>query len=74
MGSSDSLFLCARPSFIEGASRVLDIGNCLNEYNRSLTAAQADFLALCADWRLIGRDWSDVLHEVDTQVRESCPT
>ena len=53
---SDSLFLCARPSFVEGASRILDFGGTLNEYNRSLTPEQADYLALRADWRLIGMD------------------
>ena len=58
---SDSLFLCARPSFIEGVSRILDFGNTLSEYNRSLTPEQADHLALCADWRLIGMDLANVL-------------
>ena len=53
---SDSLFLCARPSFVEGASRILDFGSTLNEYNRSLTSEQADYLALRADWRLVGMD------------------
>lgn len=54
-----STFLFARPSFIEGFARVLDIGNALNEYNRSLTGQQADFLALRADWRQIGQSIRD---------------
>ena len=54
--STDSLFLCGRPCFLEGVSRILDFGNSLNEYNRSLTPDQADRLAIGADWRLIGVD------------------
>jgi hypothetical protein len=54
---SDSLFLCTRPSFVEGISRILDMGGALNEYNKSLTPEQADYLALCADWRLVGKDF-----------------
>jgi hypothetical protein len=65
---SDSLFLGARPSFIEGMSRILDWGGTLNEYNKSLTPEQADFLALSADWRIIGMD---VAHAVDNE-KESC--
>lgn len=60
---SDSLFLCARPSFAEGVARILDFGGTLNEYNRSLTPEQADYLALQADWRLIGMDLGRVLDE-----------
>ncbi|MBN2217568.1 MAG: hypothetical protein JW719_09340 [Pirellulales bacterium] len=58
---SDSLFLCARPSFVEGASRLLDFGGTLNEYNKSLTAAQADYLAIYSDWRMIGLDFAQIL-------------
>ena len=49
-------FLYARPSFVEGVARLFDFGNTLNEYNTSLTAEQADFLALRADWRVVARD------------------
>jgi hypothetical protein len=53
---SDSSFLCLRPSFWEGMGRILDFPGALSEYNRSLTPAQADYLAICGDWRLVGRD------------------
>lgn len=49
-------FLFARPSFWGGAARVFDLGNTLTEYNRSLTPAQADLVALRSDWRLIAED------------------
>ena len=43
---SDSLFLCARPSFVEGVSRIFDFGFTLDEFNKSLSPEQADYLAL----------------------------
>jgi hypothetical protein len=51
---TDILF--ARPSFLEGIARVLDIGGTLQEYNRSLTSEQADAVALGADVAAIGQD------------------
>ena len=51
-----SMLLFARPSFVEGASRVLDFGNTLSEYNNSLTPEQADAHALSSDWRAVGED------------------
>lgn len=51
-----STFLYARPSFVEGLGRILDFNNTLSEYNYSLTGEEADYFALLADWRLIGRD------------------
>lgn len=50
-------FLFARPSFLEGMARVLDLGNTLSEYNRAVTPAQADALALYSDWAAIGQDF-----------------
>lgn len=51
---SDLLF--ARPSFVEGMARVVDLGGTLEEYNGSPTPEQADFYALRADWRQVGDD------------------
>jgi hypothetical protein len=51
-----STFLFARPSFVEGVSRIVDVAGTLNEYNRSESGEMADYLALFADWRLIGMD------------------
>jgi hypothetical protein len=51
-----SFFLFARPSFVEGAARVLDIGDTLNHYNTSPTEADADYNALFADWCAVGSD------------------
>ena len=49
-------FLFARPSFLEGVARVLDLGGTLQEYNRSLSEEDADFIALAADTKAVGDD------------------
>lgn len=49
-------FLFARPSFLEGMARILDLGNTLSEYNESLTPEEADTRALRADWKAVGSD------------------
>ncbi len=54
-----STFLFADPSFTEGMARVLDLRGVLNLYNNSQTADQADFWAIYADWRAVGRDIRD---------------
>lgn len=59
-------FLYARPSFLEGMARAMDMGGTLNEYNRSMSAEQADYLALLADWRMIGQD---LRHAVQQNLR-----
>ena len=48
--------LFARPSFIEGMSRVLDLGSTLQQYNSSDTEEEADSEALKNDWRAVGDD------------------
>ena len=44
------LFLCARPSFLEGLARIMDFGQTLNEYNSSPSAQEADFAAIAEDF------------------------
>lgn len=53
-GSTD--FLYARPSFLEGWARAIDLGGTLNQYNDSPTSEQADWIALAADWEAVGND------------------
>lgn len=52
----DSLFLMARPSFLEGMSRVMDIGDTMTDYNYSADGDAADNAAAWADWELIAGD------------------
>lgn len=50
----NGILLTARPSFVEGLARIVDIGGTLNEYNTSLSNTQADYLAIAADWQAVG--------------------
>ena len=52
-----SYILFAQPSFLGGAASVLDFGDTLAEYNRSLTPEQADRIALRADARQVAADF-----------------
>ena len=52
--STDYLF--ARPSFIEGVARIMDIGGTLNEYNYASDGQEADAIAIWSDWAVIGQD------------------
>jgi hypothetical protein len=48
--------LFARASFCEGVARLIDVGNAMNEYNRSESAEEADQLAILCDWAQVGED------------------
>ena len=54
--SDRSTFLFARPSFMEGMARVIDLGSTLQVYNDSQTELEADSKALQNDWQAIGED------------------
>ncbi len=49
-------FLFARPSFLEGFARIVDLGGTLSAYNTSSTPEQADTAALVADVRAVAED------------------
>lgn len=59
-------FLFARPSFLEGFGRIMDLGNSLNAYNDSRTGAEADLRALYRDWKAIGHDVRVALRQLRT--------
>jgi hypothetical protein len=52
----DTTFLFARPSFLEGLARSIDLGATLDEYNQSVTPEQADLIAIRNDWEMVGED------------------
>ena len=56
-------YLYARPSFVEGVSRLIDFGNTLQQYNISLNHNQADALALYFDWLAIGNDLTNAMNQ-----------
>jgi hypothetical protein len=49
-------FLFARPSFIEGIARLVDIGHTFDEYNQSVNGEKADLKAIRMDWLAVGAD------------------
>jgi hypothetical protein len=57
-------FLFARPSFIEGVARVMDLGATLQEYNGHGSSEEADSIALMSDWRAVGDDLRRAMHQV----------
>ena len=57
--------LFARPSFVEGMARVLDMGGTLNEYNTSPSGEEADAIAIWSDWAAIGQDMRAVMGDYE---------
>ena len=53
---SETDFLFARPSFLEGMARAIDMGGTLNEYNGSRDGAEADRRAMSSDFKMVGKD------------------
>ena len=56
-------FLYARPSFIGGVSRVVDLGSTLNEYNSTFIPSVADYYAIKSDWLMVGSDLDHAITE-----------
>lgn len=54
--SDKSTFLFARPSFLEGMARVMDLGSTMQIYNSSKSEKEADIKALKKDWEAVGED------------------
>lgn len=52
----NSDFLFARPSFVGGIARILDMGGTLKIYNNSPTEEIADMRALASDWRAVANE------------------
>jgi hypothetical protein len=48
--------LFARPTFLSGFARVLDLGGTFNAYNAANSAEDADTRALHSDWLAVGQD------------------
>ena len=63
--SNESTFLFARPSFVEGVARVMDLGSTMQIYNESKTAKNADFLAIKKDWQAVGDDIKKAINKYE---------
>jgi len=62
--------LYARPSFIEGMARTLDLGGTLGEYNRSVTPQQANYHALRSDFLAVGQDLTYAFEDATRDLTE----
>jgi hypothetical protein len=60
-------FLFSEPSFLSGASRLLDLWGQYDQYNQSLTPAEADARAIAADWIIIGQDLQEAMDEFNSE-------
>ena len=61
--------LFARPFFLEGVARTLDIGSTFTEYNFSLSPPQADTVALRSDWQAVGEDMRNAMAQFAAQYQ-----
>ena len=60
--------LFARPSFIEGYARVIDMGTTLNEYNRDRTPEEADKAAIQSDWKTVGENLESAISNFSKEI------
>jgi hypothetical protein len=58
-------FLVASPSLQSGAARLFDFYGLYDSYNISPTEAQADAIAVFADWLVVGQDIQGALEQVE---------
>lgn len=63
-------FLFASPSWLSGASRVLDLAGQFDEYNESASGDEADGMALFVDWRVVGQSLLDAVMGVRREQEE----
>lgn len=64
---SDYLF--ARPSFVEGFGRIVDMSSSLNTYNYSRDGGQADARAIYEDWKALGHDVRMALEQLRSETK-----
>jgi hypothetical protein len=60
-------FLFARPSFLSGIARTLDMHGDMNQYNISVTGEEADLRGLVCDWLVVQKDfqasWAKIIDQ-----------
>jgi hypothetical protein len=59
-------FLFARPSWLSGLARLVDIFGVFDSYNRSRTGEEADARAQYTDWCVVGHDLHVAYEEIRT--------
>jgi hypothetical protein len=66
MGGTDILY--AKPSFVEGMARSIDLFGVLQEYNRSLSEEEADAWAIYSDFQAVGTDLSKAIKTEKVEI------
>lgn len=56
-------FLFAKPSWISGAGRAIDLWGVFEDFNDSPTEEIADERGLYADWRMVGEDLAEAMRQ-----------
>ena len=67
MGNSD--FLVAKPSFLTGMARSIDLFGQLTDYNYSETQEKADIRALMQDAHVISKDMRTAMRELEESIK-----
>jgi hypothetical protein len=62
-------FLFARPSFLSGFARVLDLFGLFDSYNDSPSPLSADGRAIYADWRVVGLDIQEAAGQFEAEIQ-----
>lgn len=61
-------FLVPLPSVRSGLAQLLDLFGLSTPYNRAQTPAEADAIALRADWRVVGQDLRNAMNDFRTSL------
>ena len=67
-------FLFARPSWLSGTARILDLGGVFDEYNGSANEDLADKHAMFSDWRIVGETLRDAVRSFGREQESQAPT
>ena len=65
-----TLFICRRPSFLNGMARSIDLFGALSTYHKSDNAQIADAKALRADWSAVMGDLAAAFEQVKSSLGE----
>jgi len=67
-------YLFARPDFLSGMARALDLGATLVLFNDSPTEQMADRLAMQSDWSAVGEDIREAIKRFEAEhVKQAKP-
>lgn len=64
-------YLFAKPSFLSGIARTLDLGATFDAYNISETPEEADYNAILTDWIAVGSDMRKAIEQYQSE-QDTC--